>query len=181
MKRIHNVSKWALYDPKTGLTFEGMPGRRIELQFNTVTKARVVLVGEERNTFLAVIDGMDRIEFSADERIVDIVVTSDDEVWYFTNEGQQAAVSRPEAVSFTRMMSRRQRNPQLERMMFEMRQNEARREAILQAQSAEFAKFQADREALKAAAEKAAVAEARAAAAAKKKADADAEAQADAE
>lgn len=172
VKRIHNVDKWALYKPTDFLSFEGMPGRRIEIDFNTEAKARVHLVGETGNTFLAVIDGMERLEFVTSEAIVDLAITSEGEVWYFSNEGQEAAVSRPDAISYVKMMTRRVRNPELERMMFDMRQNEMRREEILRSQTAQFAAWQAARDAdVKAAAE----------AEAKAKADGEVEAKADAE
>lgn len=154
--RIHNVDKWAKYNPTEGLSFIGFANRKIEIDLNAEGPASVVLVGDTGNTFLATIDGLARLEFIATEPVVDLMITSESEVWYFTNEGGEAAVSRPDAVSFTRMMTRRERNPQLERMMYEMRRNEQRREELLQAQAAEFAAWQAARAAEQAAAEQAA-------------------------
>jgi hypothetical protein len=56
-----------------------------------------------------------------------LACTSESEVWYFTNDGDLIAMERPEAVSFTKIASRRARNPELERMMWKMEQNMERR------------------------------------------------------
>lgn len=167
--RIHNVTKWRKYDPAVGLSFNGLDGRLIEIELNTEVRARVDLVRDDATIFLGIVDGLQRLEFVTDDPWVDLVVTSEGEVWYFTNEGDYGATVHPEAVSFTKPMQRRARNPQLERMMYEMRQNEMRREALLQEQAAQFAYWRAMRERADAAKE------------AKEEAAAEAEAEADAE
>lgn len=130
--RLNNLSKWALLTPGNVFSFPGTEPRRVRIEFNCEAPTRIDVYyddpdndGDSKGTFVAVVMGMETVEFTAPPG-AHLVATSDGEVWYFTNEGDQIANTR-EQVSFTRVMSRRSRNPELERMMFKMEQNMNRR------------------------------------------------------
>lgn len=131
--RLHNLSKWRCMEPGKGLDFLGDAPRKVRVEFNTEQPTRIDLVhGEDDDTqvtFLAVIMGMETVEFVAPVGTY-LAATSDGEVWYFTNEGDDIATDREE-VSFTKVMNRRSRNPELERMMFKMEQNMNARMALM--------------------------------------------------
>lgn len=128
--RIHNLSKWLALQPGEMLELKGQDKRRVTLEVNCPALTRFDVVIGDVPTFLAVVQGWETLQFSAPAECF-LVATSDDEVWYFTNDGDQIAAQRPEAVTFTKIANRRTRNPDLERMMFKMEQNALRREAAL--------------------------------------------------
>ncbi len=131
--RIHNTSKWAVLQPGQMLELKGQQRRKIRVELNCPAPTRVDVVEGDKPAFLCVVQGYEVVEFTAGEDAF-LSCTSEDEVWYFTNDGDVLATSRPEAVSFTKIASRRARNPELERMMFKMEQNALRREAALRAE-----------------------------------------------
>lgn len=131
--RLHNLSKWQKLEPGEGIELLGAHDRKVRVEVNTEAPTRFDVVhGDDDDTqvtFLAVVHGMETLEFYAPGGTY-LAATSDGEVWYFTNEGDQTATDR-EAVSFTRVMNRRARNPELERMMFKMEQNMNARLALM--------------------------------------------------
>lgn len=138
--RLHNVSKWKLLE-QGFLPFVGDHHRKIRIDVNceVVTRFDIVQPGEgdddDKLTMLAAgVQGLETLEFSAPADTV-LHVTSEGEVWYFTNEGDDQSVPGVEDEIFTTIANRRARNPQLEMMMFKQEQNMNRR---LKAQAAEF-------------------------------------------
>lgn len=136
VKRLHNLSKWRELKAGDGIEFVGERDRRVRIEFNTETATRLHLVhGDDDDTqvtFVTVVEGFDVVEFTAPGNCV-LAATSDGEVWYFTNEGDVEATDR-QAVSFTKVMNRRARNPELERMMWKMEQNIAARMTVMEAE-----------------------------------------------
>lgn len=132
--RLHNLSKWKLLQPGEVIEINGERARKVRVEFNTEAPARLDIIhgegDEAEGTFVAVVHGMETVEFHAHPGN-HLVATSDGEVWYFTDEGGAGATDR-EAVSFTRIMNRRARNPQLEMMMFKMEQNMNARMALME-------------------------------------------------
>lgn len=126
--RIHNLTKWAKLEPGQALQLPGQHMRKVRIELNAPAPTRLDVLDGAVTTFLAVIQGHEVVEFSVSGEAF-LSCTSDDDVWYFTNEGDNVAVSRPDAVSFTKIATRRARNPELERMMFKLEQNQLRREA----------------------------------------------------
>lgn len=125
--RIHNLDKWALLQPGMVLELVANDTRKIRLEFNCPADTRIdVADADGKLTFLAVVRGYEVVEFYG-HATSHVVATSDDEVWYFTNDGETTATDTPEAVSFTKIAGRRERNPELERMMFKLEQNMLRR------------------------------------------------------
>lgn len=132
--RLHNVTKWSRLAPGEALDLRGTQRRKIRVELNCPAPTRLDVLEGDKLTFLAVVQGYEVVEFAASADAA-LVPTSDDEVWYFTNDGDRDALEKsPFAVSFTKIASRRARNPELERMMFKMEQNMQRRMAKLQAE-----------------------------------------------
>lgn len=131
--RVHNVTKWQELPSGEVLALVGVERRKIRLELNCPEPTRFDLVWKppaaqsEDSVFLGVCDGLDVIEFSAPAGECKVVPTSESEVWFFTNEGDQIAVPRPETATFTKVATRRTRNHELELMMHRLEQNMARR------------------------------------------------------
>lgn len=131
--RLHNMGRWAVLKPGDVLQLNGLPRRKVRVEFNTEAPTRIDLV-EPGNvvTFLAVVSGHEVVQFTAGAEC-HLVASSDGEVWYFTNDGDQIG-TQFQNVSFTKIATRRARNPQMEMMMFKMQQNIDRRLAALAAE-----------------------------------------------
>lgn len=144
--RIHNLSKWARLKPGDVLQLNGQHARKIRVEFNCPAPTRIDALEGDKMTFLAVVHGYEVLEFSSAAE-VQLVCTSDDDVFFFTNDGDNIANENLEAVAFTKVLGRRAaRNPELELMMFKA---ERRLERRLAAQRAEFeTMLAAQREAL---------------------------------
>ena len=124
--RLHNISKWAPLKAGRLLELPGSQPRLIRLEVNCEAPARFDLVGADGKSvaFLAVVTGHEVIEFSA-EATVRVGATSEGEVWFFTNDGEDVTV-RTDGPTFTSVMARRARNPDLERVMRRAREREGR-------------------------------------------------------
>lgn len=144
--RIHNLTKWSPLKPGDVLELKGLASRPVRIEVNTETTTRLDWIEGEKGTFLAVVNGYEVVEFVAGPE-GHLVATSEGEVWFFTNDGDQVATARPEAVSFTKIATRRARNPELERMMYKMEQNMNRRMAAQQAEIEAMLRAQAEADA----------------------------------
>lgn len=140
--KLHNLSKWAPIAAGTLLELAGEFTRPIRLHVNAPgdTLAHLVIKvrnpeGDyvERRVFLAAFSGLQILEFTA-TGTVQVAFSGPDEVWYFTDDGDQIAYIRPDTPVFTKMMERRVRNPDLERMMWKLEQNARRRESMMRAE-----------------------------------------------
>lgn len=146
--RIHNVSKWARLALGEVLELPGAERRKIRIEVNCPAPTRLDLVeGEGRLVFLCVVQGYEVVEFTA-SGLVHVVPTGDDDMFYFTVDGGEDGASElVDAVSFTKIATRRTRNPELERMMWKMQQNTERRFAEQEAELAALRAATAEREA----------------------------------
>ena len=138
--RLFNPSRWALLSG--AFVVLGSEPHRVVVDVNAETDARFdVVTADGQAIFLATVKGMERLEFTAGPGD-QLVATSEGEVWYFTDEGDSIAVETF-GESFTRIATRRERNPQLEMMEFKMRENERRMQAKLDAAMAVLAEARA--------------------------------------
>lgn len=146
MIRIHDVAGWTRCVPGKEIVLAGDKGRKIILEANCPEPTRFDLVGgDDKVTFLAVIHGLDAIEFYSDDPHVVIAPTTDADFWVFTNDGEYVGYepdrSPPEqggiGGTYTRLMQRRARNPEFERLQARMRLNEWRRDQQQAAERAE--------------------------------------------
>lgn len=136
--RIHNVSKWACLAVGHGLSLNGQGVRKVRVEVNCPAPTRFDLLdASDTPVFLAVVQGMETLEFAVESEQAKLVPTSEDEVWYFTNDGDNHANEAVQPESFVKIMNRRTRNPQLELIEWKAKANERRRDAALEAERAE--------------------------------------------
>lgn len=126
--RIHNISKWRCLVPGTALNLGGDSARKFRFEVNCVAPTRFDLLDADgARTFLAVVQGLEVLEFSTGAG-ASLIPTTEEEVWYFTNDGDEIATgASAEAVPFTRIMQRKARNRELEFMMMKAEQRMNRR------------------------------------------------------
>lgn len=148
--RIFNTDRWTVCQPGQGIEFNGDHDRWIEIEVNCPAHARFDAVENGKVTFLWAGTGYEKIQFRASANVA-LAVTSEDEIWFYTSDGDQYAAERPHAKSFTdieAVLGREQRNPQYDLMIYTMRKNAEAREAAL---LAELEALQAEKDAAEAA------------------------------
>lgn len=125
MQRAFNVEKWFKVEADGIARFDKPEPRRVRIDVLAPEKTPVWYIdGNGELTPLGVVDGRDVLEFRA---YGPFEITADKDVWFYTIDGENLAFSIPDAVKLTKIMERRQRNPELERMMFLANQNTERR------------------------------------------------------
>lgn len=133
MQRILSLYDWGLLEPGKGVfirsTVEGL--RSVRLRVNAPSPA--VLYVKQADIpdamFLARVEGLDEIQFNLEGDYELVAVGG--EVWLDTLDGSSAHVEPVETASFTRIVERRARNPELEIMERRMAENMERRMALL--------------------------------------------------
>lgn len=137
MQRLTNVDKWFVLEAGKSLNFENAAPRKIRLDVNAEAPARLYYVdGNGETTFLALVSGRDVVEFYNHG---EFAVTADGaDVWLYTIDGEDVSFSIPEAETFTKLVERRTRNPEVEMMQYMMKAN---MQAMLDAQRDEMARL----------------------------------------
>lgn len=131
MQKLGDLTKWR---PLTGDAGEGVqfPGEarnvRLEVSAPEPTALYIEYGGEER--FLARVEGLDRIEFTVPG---DFVLFADKDCMFHTVDGDRVVNVDIAPVIFTRIATRKARNPNLEMMEWKMRQNLERRMQAMEA------------------------------------------------
>jgi hypothetical protein len=143
MQRMFNLSKWTKISEGETVEFPSTRNRRVRVEVNSPAVSRIWTVNDDGDlTFLARINGRDSIEFFAVGQLRFHIEGG--EVWIYTSDGEDISAVIPDAQSFTRVMERRQRNPQLEYIAAQMEANMNRR---MEKQADEIAALYARREA----------------------------------
>lgn len=133
MQRMFNLSKWRVVSEGELIRYERDHPRTVRFEVNAPNLVRLDLIEDGREpVFLARVIGRDVIEFSADGSF-DITVDGG-ECFFYTVEGDDWSVEPVDDRTFTRIVERRSRNPELEHMMYMQQINMERR---LEAQAAE--------------------------------------------
>lgn len=124
---LADLEKWRRVPSNaTGLIFTNDLPREVRLQVLAEQPTRLYVEHGEHRHFIGIVCGYEVIKFQMTGPFSLVADAVGCVVW--TPEIESAgAVEIPEAVSFTTMMTRRQRNPQLEMMMHKMQQNMERR------------------------------------------------------
>lgn len=127
MIRIHDFGRWQAVKPDDSLHLPGEGLRTVKISFNTSDLIRVFAsFGDHPPMFLCKVDGLQHVEFTADGD-VEVKFLGKGNIWYFTNDGQDMTVPKSEdAYSFTKIATRRQRNYEMEYVMWTMAQNQER-------------------------------------------------------
>lgn len=130
MKDLKNLDKWMPWAASKLLSLPSTKERRVKLYVNAAEPVRIDLVPEStRKRFLARVDGLEVISFVVSGPCL-LITDGDCEV--YTAELEQVHVVVPDAVSFTKIATRRARNPELEQIMHRMAINMERRLAVAQ-------------------------------------------------
>lgn len=131
--KIGDVHRWR--QMPVALSFPDPRVKRIRIEFNTSmpTVIHVNDVIRNKATFVGLVNGNDFVEFTC-EGPVEVLATSEGEVWFYTRDGDDEGVELHDENSFTKMMRRRTRNPELERILWEQKQASIHRENQLLAQ-----------------------------------------------
>ena len=128
--RIHNIGRWQEIPVDTVIPFHGGQERLIKVTFNCPAPTRFDLIEDGVQTFLATLVGLGTVEFMAGggERVE---IHWDGEVppWFVTHDGRVTSIRyNVEPPKFTKIATRRQRNPDLVRIENTMRLNEMKRQ-----------------------------------------------------
>lgn len=135
MQRIFNFSDWQTLKPDVRWTLGGEESqpRVIRLEVNAEDKCKLYVEEDGVENFLALVEGRDEIQFST-EGVCHLSV-SGGLVNIKTAELADWSVEAVDDTTFTTIVERRMRNPELELMMHLQQQNMEKR---LAAQQAEF-------------------------------------------
>lgn len=128
MQRILNMNAWRMLGDGEALAFTGENPRQVRLEVNAPDVARLYVGIGNESMFLARVSGRDVIEFSVDTKF-DLIVMGG-ECAVYTADGQEWAVKSVDNQTFTRIVERRQRNPELELMMLQATRNMEKRAAL---------------------------------------------------
>lgn len=143
MQRIQDIKKWKVCEEGSAIVFGASAPRRVRLDVNSHAEVRLTYAdGNGELVPLALVKGRDVIEFQASGEFS--IIVDGGPLWYYTIDGQKLAIKKPDAVSFTRIIERRPRNPEVELMNYLMNQNMERR---FEQQRVEFEAMWARREA----------------------------------
>lgn len=122
--KLGNLTSWKPVNPGDGILLPGKK-RRVRIAFNTQAATKVVALQRNEVYVLGVVTGMQEYEFGASGD-VEIHLDTDQVALWRTDDGVQTA-TQPSTDSFTKMMERKERNPELEYMMYMAEQNAKRR------------------------------------------------------
>lgn len=141
MQRIQDVKKWKHVAAGSAMNFENIAERRLRLDVNAAGKATLFYVdGDGETTLLGLVEGRDVIEFATHGGSFSIEV-ADADVWVYTIDGEDVSFANEAAQTFTKIMERRTRNPDLEMMHYMMRRNQ---QMFMEAQNAQFQRLRAE-------------------------------------
>lgn len=125
MYNLKEISRYVELTDK-GIKFPHTEPRNIRLEVLAEKEAALyVQDGKAKPVFIGHFHGFDIVEFRVDGTVM--LQASGPGVRVWTTEFQDAVIEIPDAVSFTRSMTRRQRNPELEQLMHKMQVNMDRR------------------------------------------------------
>lgn len=133
---LTDLAKWAQVPAEAGIRFLTTDPRQVRLEVlsegpTALFVEPTVSTGKAPKYFIGVFVGYDVVKFQIDGPFRLTASGPGCKVW--TPEIENAGAREiPEAVSFTTMMTRRERNPQLELMMHKMSQNMERRIKVLE-------------------------------------------------
>lgn len=126
MQNIYNVDKWFHLKQGARADFPSVKPRRIRLEVNSPDVTQLFLINDDGEPlFLARVVGRDLIEFHSTGKIS--LMSDGADCFIYSSDGASIAHVVDAPVSFTKIVERRQRNPELEQMMFQMNYNLNRR------------------------------------------------------
>lgn len=132
--RIDNIGKWTCVEEPNTVVLEADYQRAVRLDINCPSPTRIDWVDNATGvvTFLAIIQGREAVTFEAPGSGYFTFLSEAAEVWIYTVDGDGIGVETFEE-SLAGLENRRERNPELERMMRRMEANVAARLAVVHA------------------------------------------------
>ena len=127
--RVHNIGNWQVLPQNAALPFRGGEQRVIDIKVNCPSPTAFFWVEDGVETFLATVTGMEDIEWTAGGGVsCALRFESETEPYFITRDGAVTAIKYDEMpATFTKIATRRQRNPDLARIEDTMRLNELAR------------------------------------------------------
>lgn len=129
--KLKNIDKWRTILEGEVVTLAGggqqLDARLIKLECNAPFPTRLYVGTGDDQRFLALINGFEVVEFY---EIGEVDIHADGAYNLYTAEFERLSVEIPDAESFTTIVERRHRNPELEFIAGKMQQNMERRLAI---------------------------------------------------
>ena len=139
--KLHSLARWARLDGSEAIVFEGTgpAERRVRIDFNLEACTTFFVGDTDGERFLATIGpGLETLEFNIGGAFKVYAEKGSGTVHYLCSGQEPVSMAVPDPVIFTRIATRRTRNPELEEMMHRMNLNIERRMA---AQADELAAF----------------------------------------
>lgn len=152
MQRIFNVDRWVVIEPGQVLEYPSERARLVRVEVNSTDVANLFLLKPDGEAFhLARVCGRDTIEFVSPGRFS--LSAADGAISVYTVDGTTGHVTVEGPQSFTTIVERRRRSPEMDAMMRMMQTNVERRLAQQADElTAQFERRERDREARLAAA-----------------------------
>lgn len=129
MQKFHNLDQWVPMTASDTIKFGSEKQRMITLQVNAPEACKLFVKMGKTKRFLARVLGRDTVQFAWDGPCE---VSVDADVYVYAREPEQTFVINDKAVSYTRVMERRARNPELEAIEAKVMGNIARRFKMLE-------------------------------------------------
>lgn len=125
MLKVPSLQKWKVLKDGETLNFDySEESRRVRLDVNAAGTAEVYHVdGNGDLIFLALVTGREIIDFQTLPATTFGICSMGADLWMLTVDGDDPAFKLPEAQSFTQLVERKQRNPELEMMQYMMNRN----------------------------------------------------------
>lgn len=121
---LKHLDRWSPVGA-TAVKFRNTDPRKVRLEVLSEGEAKLYVQEGKRKQFIGTFDGYDVVQFSVNGPW-ELTGTGKVQFWCSELDGG-GMVEIPDAVSFTRIMTRRVRNPELELMMHKVTQNVERR------------------------------------------------------
>lgn len=126
MQRIFNVDKWTVIEPGQVLEFPMERPRLVRVEVNSPDAANLYLIDQAGEAFhLARVCGRDTVEFVSPGAFS--LSAADGAISVYTVDGTSGHRTVEAPQSFTTIVERRRRNPELEAMMRMVNQNMEKR------------------------------------------------------
>ena len=130
--KLNSLSRWTRLDGSEAIAFDadGAAERRVRLDFNLEGVTTLFIGDDDGESFLCTIGpGLETVEFNVAGAFKVYAEKGSGTVHYLATGQEPVATEVPDPVIFTRIATRRQRNPELEEMMYRMQANIERRMA----------------------------------------------------
>lgn len=124
--QMMDLRKWQALAEGEVARFHKENARTVRIDVNTTHPVLLYVAQQNEDAeFLCKVDGRDRVEFSVDGPFD---LTADGgELRFYTVDGADFTMEKVDHDSFTRIVQRRERNPEIEHMMYLMHQNTEKR------------------------------------------------------